>query len=55
MHRRAADVISEVVAASNLSAGFARNPLRIVECGLRNPQSEIRNPKFLLPGDDLPR
>jgi len=41
--------------SSSPSAGFARNPLRIVECGLRNPRSEIRNPKFLLPGDDLPR
>jgi hypothetical protein len=53
MHRRAAGVISDVVAASNLSAGFARNPLRIAECGLRNPQSEIHNPKFLPPCDDF--
>jgi hypothetical protein len=36
-----------------LSAGFARNPLRIAEWGLRNPQSEIRNPKFLPPCDDF--
>ena len=36
-----------------LSTGFARNPLRIAECGLRNPQSEIHIPKFLPPCDDF--
>jgi len=34
------------------SAGFARNPLRNADFGLRNPQSEIRIPKFLPPCDD---
>jgi hypothetical protein len=37
---------------SKRSAGVARNPLRIAEWGLRNPQSEIRIPKFLPPGSD---
>jgi hypothetical protein len=41
------------VRPEDLSAGFARNPLRIAEWGLWNPQSEIRNPKFLPPCDDF--